>query len=121
MSERRSKRRHPTGPIEVSSPTVRGQVLNLSMDGMAIESLSAIKPGKKISLKVDGEGSVVTGSVRWSKLKAIRSKPDGGSETIYHAGIQLERPRSESGDEAAGPALPRLQRRLERQDKDSDD
>ena len=91
MSERRSRQRHPTEPITVSSPTLRGQVLNLSMDGLAIETAKALKPGKTVSLKIDGEGSVVTGSVKWSRLTSIRSTPDGASEAIYHAGIHIER------------------------------
>ena len=90
MSERRSRRRHPTEPITASSPTLRGQVLNLSMDGLAIETTNALKPGESISLKIDGEGAVVTGSVRWSHLKSLRPSPDGDSETIYHAGIRIE-------------------------------
>lgn len=91
MSERRSKRHHPKEPIEVSSPTLRGQVLNLSLEGLAIETAKALHPGKQVSLKIDGEGSVVTGLVRWSRLQRICTRPDGDSETIYRAGIRLDR------------------------------
>ena len=90
MSERRSKERHTTEPIAVSSPTLRGQVLNLSIDGLAIETATPLRPGKKVSLKIDGEGTVVFGSVRWSKLKTIRTTVDGDSEAIYHAGIAID-------------------------------
>ena len=98
MSERRTKQRHLTELIEVSSPTLRGQVLNLSMDGLAIETASALKPGKKISLKIDGEGSLVTGSVRWSRLKTIRPNAEGESEAVYHAGIRIDRDPKDRSD-----------------------
>lgn len=91
MSERRSRERHAAEAIEVSSPTLRGQVLNLSMDGLAIETATPLRPGRKVSLKVDGEGSVVLGSVRWSKLKTIHRTEKGDSQAVYHAGIQIER------------------------------
>lgn len=90
VSERRAKERHSTDPFEVSSPTLRGQVLNMSMDGLAIETTTPLRPGRKVSLKVDGEGSVVYGSVRWAKLKTIRPRGDGESQAIYHAGIEIE-------------------------------
>lgn len=96
MSERRSKERHTTEPIEISSPTLRGQVLNLSIDGLAIETATPLRPGKKVSLKIDGEGAVVFGSVRWSKLKNVRATADGDSEAIYHAGIAIEERREGS-------------------------
>ena len=38
MKDRRDRRRHMMEPIEVSSPTLHGQVLNMSMDGLAIET-----------------------------------------------------------------------------------
>lgn len=96
MSERRSKERHATEPIAVSSPTLRGQVLNLSMDGLAIETATPLKPGKKVSLEIDGEGGIVVGSVRWSKLKSIRATAEGEAEAIYHAGIEIEEHREAS-------------------------
>jgi hypothetical protein len=91
MKERRTKQRHSTEEIQVSSPTIQGQVLNLSMDGLAIETATALRPGKRVSLKIDGEGSTVTGQVKWSKLRSLRPGKDGDSEAIYHAGIAIER------------------------------
>ena len=96
MKERRTKRRHVTEPIEVSSPTIQGQVLNLSMDGLAIETATPLSPGKKLSLKIDGEGTTVEGKVRWSKLSSLRRDETGGSKAIYHAGIAIE---TQDGDE----------------------
>ena len=90
MEERRNKQRHVTEPIEVSSPTVHGQVLNLSMDGLAIETATPLSPGKRLSLKIDGEGTTVTGKVRWSKLSSLRRSDKGNSEPIYQAGIAIE-------------------------------
>jgi hypothetical protein len=90
MRERRTKRRHVTETLEVSSPTLRGQVLNLSMDGLAIETVTPLKPGKRVTLRIDGEGSLMTGSVCWSRLKRVRSTANGGSEAVYHAGIRLD-------------------------------
>lgn len=103
MTERRSKQRHTTDPIEVSSPTLRGQVLNMSIDGLAIETATPLRPGRKVSLKIDGEGSVVYGSVRWAKLKTIRAREDGESQAIYHAGIEIERDDSTAANGSASP------------------
>ena len=91
MKERRNKERHQTEELEVSSPTVHGQVLNLSMDGLAIETASALRPGKRLSFKIDGEGSTVTGRVKWSRLSTLRRGEGGDTEAIYHAGIAIER------------------------------
>jgi len=91
MKERRTRKRHATEPIEVSSLTFQGQVLNLSMDGLAIETATALPPGKQLSLKIDGEGSTVTGRVKWSRLSALRRSEEGGAEPIYRAGIAIER------------------------------
>ena len=99
MKERRDKRRHSTEPIEVSSPTLQGQVLNLSMDGLAIETATPLSPGKTLSLKIDGEGSTVKGRVRWSKLSSLRRNEKGDSEAIYHAGIAIERPEEVEEDD----------------------
>ena len=92
-----------TDPIEVSSPTLRGQVLNLSMDGLAIETADALKPGKTVSLKIDGEGAIVTGSVRWSRLRSVRTTEGGESEAVYHAGIALERQADEPTSDNPDP------------------
>ena len=89
MKERRTGKRHATEPIEVSSPTVQGQVLNLSMDGLAIETATALSPGKTLSLKIDGEGSTIKGRVKWSKLSALRRGDGGDAKAIYHAGIAI--------------------------------
>lgn len=102
MSERRSKKRLPTEPIEVNSATLRGQVLNLSMDGLAIETATPLHPGKPVSFRLDGEGSTLSGSVRWAKLKSVRPGDDGDSESIYHAGIAL-RGQSEAPDDPEDP------------------
>jgi hypothetical protein len=97
MKERRTKRRLSTEELQVSSPTLQGQVLNLSMDGLAIQTATALRPGKKVSLKIDGEGSTVTGRVKWSKLRTLRQGANGDSEAIYHAGIAIEsEPEGES-------------------------
>jgi hypothetical protein len=89
MKDRRDRRRHMMEPIEVSSPTLHGQVLNMSMDGLAIETATPIKPGKEVSLKIDGEGVTVKGSVRWSRLQSLRKGEDGESEPVYQAGISI--------------------------------
>lgn len=91
MKERRSKQRHDAEQLEVSSPTVHGQVLNLSMDGLAIETATALRPGKRLSFKIDGEGSTVTGRVKWSRLSTLRPGKGGDREAIYRAGIAIER------------------------------
>jgi hypothetical protein len=94
MKERRTKQRHSAEEIQVSSPTLQGQVLNLSMDGLAIETATALRPGRRVSLKIDGEGSTVTGQVKWSKLRGVRPGRDGDSEAIYHAGIAIDKDSS---------------------------
>jgi hypothetical protein len=59
------------------------------MDGLAIETATPIKPGKEVSLKIDGEGVTVTGRVRWSRLQSLRKGEDGESRPIYQAGISI--------------------------------
>ena len=99
MKDRRSWRRHATESVEVVSPTFQGQILNLSLDGLAIETTTAIRPGREVSLKIDGEGVTVTGHVRWSRLQSLRRGEGGDPEPIYHAGIAiLESDREESDD-----------------------
>ena len=89
MKDRRTERRHATEPIEVYSATLHGQVLNLSKDGLAIETATPVRPGKELSLKIDGEGSIVTGVVRWARLQRLHCAQGGDSEAIYHAGISI--------------------------------
>ena len=100
MKDRRSRRRHTTESIEVVSPTLQGQVLNMSLDGLAIETDTAIKPGKEISLKIDGEGVTVTGHVRWSRLQTLRRGERGDSEPIYRAGIAVDKSEPEESDDS---------------------
>ena len=88
MRDKRIRRRHATEPIEVSSKRLQGQVLNMSLGGLAIETTTAVRPGEKLSLKIDGEGITVTGRVRWSKLHSLRRGEGGDSQPIYRAGIR---------------------------------
>lgn len=96
--ERRTRERLSTDPIEVTSPTVQGQVLNLSMDGLAIETATRLSPGKKLSLKIDGEGHTIQGRVKWARLSSLRRGEQGDSKAIYRAGIAIENEDEDDSD-----------------------
>jgi hypothetical protein len=67
-------------------------VLNLSVNGMAVETTQQLKPGKLYSVKVGGEDTVVDveGTVKWCHLTKTRRSDGGEFVSVYNAGLAFE-------------------------------
>jgi c-di-GMP-binding flagellar brake protein YcgR len=72
--------------------TTDARVLDMSLDGMAIETLNPLKVGRDYSLKLEEHGSDIRirGTVVWCSLvKTVRDEK-GDVQPIYRAGVQFE-------------------------------
>lgn len=71
-----------------------GQVLNLSLGGLAIETTTALRIGSSYAFRVefDDHRVRIRATVRWCRLIRTIAKGNGEVAAIYRAGLQLERP-----------------------------
>ncbi len=96
MGEKKEKRGHPRYRVRGVRGsfllTTDARVVNLSVDGMSIETLSPLKVGRKYSLKLNQEDHVlpVVGKVVWCTLVRTRRGRAGDIVPIYRAGIHFE-------------------------------
>ena len=93
-SERRSDRRFPIANTEFSSPSVSGRVLDIHRDGMAIESHSALRPGRgyTLTLRIGTHVETLEARVLWCRLLSTERLPNGDVVPVYRAGIARVRP-----------------------------
>ena len=97
-SERRENHRLPIKGSSVQGAMMQGQVLNLSLNGLAIETTDGLHIGKKhrLRMKLESRILVLEATVRWCRLKRIHPKLDGDLVPIYRAGLEIELPPSSS-------------------------
>jgi hypothetical protein len=100
MSDGEDKRRHPRYEVRGLAGNLRydmnARVLNLSVDGMALETTSWLHVGKDYQLKIgSGDDCLdIVGRVVWCHLVGNRTR-DAETRPIYQAGVQFGEALSE--------------------------
>lgn len=89
------KRQHPRYEVEGLDGRLRyntdARVLNLSVDGMALETPAWLHVGKEYRLKL-GSGEELLdleGTVVWCHLVGNRTRRDGSTGPLYQAGVRF--------------------------------
>ncbi len=99
-SDGRKSRRHPRLAVEGVSGgfvlSANAKILNLSLDGMALETSDYLQVGRSYSLKLAHENEEVTlrGRVVWCRLVGTEQLEGGEAAPVYSAGLQFEDLRS---------------------------
>lgn len=91
--ERRGHRRFEVEGIEGRFLlSTNAKVVNLSLDGLALETASPLKVGWEYSLSLHdgGERIAISGKVVWCNLVATRPQRGGDVAPVYRAGIHFE-------------------------------
>ena len=95
--ERRESRRYPAGRVGFRSPQIEASLVDLSREGLAIESLEHPPIGGTLEfalvqgrVRADAEGRVC-----WCNLKRTYRTVEGDVVPVYRAGLRLggKRPR----------------------------
>ncbi|MDH3255811.1 MAG: PilZ domain-containing protein [Acidobacteriota bacterium] len=92
-SERRENTRYPVEGVRGTFLfTTDAQVLNMSLDGMSIETSSPLKVGRQYSLKLEEHGNALPlrGVVVWCSLVKTTRSERGEIKPVYKAGIHFE-------------------------------
>lgn len=95
-SDRGERRSHPRLPVEGVSGgflfSTHGRVLNLSLDGMALETSDYLQVGRVYGLKLmqDDEELALRGRVVWCRMVGTKRLEDGETAPLYSAGLQFE-------------------------------
>jgi len=92
-SERREHRRYPVEGVRGTFLfTTDAQVINMSLDGMSIETTNPLKVGRKYSLKLEeqGGGLPMHGIVVWCSLVKTTRSEKGEVQPVYKAGVHFE-------------------------------
>lgn len=91
--ERRENKRYDVDGIEGCLTFVLNvKILNMSLDGMAVEANHMISVNKEYTIKANHKGEILNlkGKVVWSKLYKTIVSPAGEVVPIYRAGIKFE-------------------------------
>jgi hypothetical protein len=86
-------RRHTRYPVAGIYGSLRSpfdvRVINLSREGMALETAEPLQPGETQFVEVRHRGQNVSFevSVRWCRRRG--GDPDAASEALYHAGVSF--------------------------------
>ncbi len=108
--ERRAERRFPIANTEIRNHAASGQVLDLSRDGMAIESHQAVRPGRRytFTLTIGDHVETLAARVLWCRLQTTRRLPNGDVLPVYRAGIERLRPHAPNGAAESEPGAERV-------------
>ncbi len=118
MTEEPDKRRHPRYEVEDVRgrlrATLEGEVINLSVRGMALRTRSWLSPGRTYTLKLEAGDRTISleGTVARCRLAAPGAGTEGG--TVYEAGIEFEGVVSGAAEEVLQVIEERSTTRLER-------
>ena len=91
--ERREARRYPAGRIGFRSPQIQATLVDLSSEGLAIESLEHPPIGSTLEFALE-QGRVraeADGRVCWCNLKRTYRTVEGDVVAVYRAGLRLGR------------------------------
>lgn len=90
------RRRHPRLPVEGVSGgflfSTNAKILNMSLDGMALETSDYLQVGRSYSLRLtrEGEELSLTGCVVWCRMVGTSRTEGGDAAPVYSAGLQFE-------------------------------
>jgi hypothetical protein len=90
------RRRHPRFEVKDVEGCllfrVNVRVINISLNGLRVETTERLRLGKPYALKLrDEKVSVdVEGTVKWCHLTRAQTAPDGSSVSVYEAGLTLD-------------------------------
>ncbi|MDX1501056.1 MAG: PilZ domain-containing protein [Thermoanaerobaculia bacterium] len=98
---RRSPRRRVDGVTGSFLLSSDAKVLNISIDGMAIEAVSSLKVGRDYSLKLTHRGASLplVGKVVWCSLVRTQRDEWGEVQPVYRAGLHFEKVLESSADQ----------------------
>jgi Tfp pilus assembly protein PilZ len=102
VSERRGHSRHPVEGVSGSFLfSTEGKILNLSLDGMALETSDYLQLGRSYTLKLvrDDEELVLQGRVVWCRMVGTARKEGGDVGPVYSAGVEFEELLGEAASE----------------------
>ncbi len=92
----KERRGHPRLPVEGVSGgflfSTNAKILNLSLDGMALETGDYLQVGRSYSLKLthEEEELSLTGCVVWCRMVGTERSESGDAAPVYSAGLQFE-------------------------------
>lgn len=94
LPDRRIERRFPIANTGIRNHVVNGSVLDLSRDGLAIESTTALRPGQRytFTLTIGEHLETLRARVLWCRLQTTERLPNGDVRPLYRAGIERVRP-----------------------------
>ncbi len=99
------RRRHPRHPVSGVSGsllfTTEGRIVNLSLDGIALETGETLQIGRlyKLKLRHASEELLLKGRVVWCRMVRTDQNDHGEVAPVYAAGIQFEELLSEEARE----------------------
>lgn len=95
VHERRVQRRYPAPRVSFRSPQIQATLVDLSRDGLAIESLEHPPIGGTLIFALEQGPSRVDadGEVCWCNLKRTYRTAEGDVVAVYRAGIRLGQKR----------------------------
>lgn len=90
------RRGHPRLPVEGISGgflfSTNARILNLSLDGMALETSDYLQVGRAYALKLtqDNDELSLRGRVVWCRMVGTKRLDNGETTALYSAGLQFE-------------------------------
>ncbi len=115
--ERRVRPRHGLDGVQGNLPFSRTcRVLNLSAKGVAIETATALAPGRSYAVHVEHEGQRISlsGTVAWCRLRGTSRNEKDEIVPTYLAGIELQSDLTDRAEEVLPLLLARSSQHLER-------
>ena len=94
--ERRGEQRYPAANVGFRSPQIEANLIDLSRDGLSIESLEHPPIGGTLAFTLErGKARVeVDGEVCWCSLRRTYRTVGGDIVAVYRAGIRLGQKRA---------------------------
>jgi len=103
--ERRRSARHVVRDVKGTLHLAAdAKIMNMSLTGMAVETDSPLRVGKKYSLGIrHGEGLSLrlSGVVVWCQVRSLRRGASADSKPVYAAGIQFDDALTETASDLA--------------------
>ncbi len=95
VAERRKAPRYPAGNIGFRSSEIQASLVDLSHDGLSIESLECPPIGATLTFALEqGRARADTNAeIRWCNLKRTYRTAEGDVVAVYRAGLHLGRKR----------------------------
>lgn len=101
-SPKRHFKRYDVDEIHGHLPGARDVVVrDLSLTGLSVETPAALRIGQVYALTMQGDNDdvEVPAEVKWCRLVGVRENALGGTENVYHAGMDFSRALDERAQE----------------------